>query len=83
MQVLKENEYRKIQALKTKTIPESSLFLDWLGLNSVQTLRKIIWTLKNKSRKSQNYQPKAVSVCDEVVHEEEWGKEDVEEIEGN
>ena len=87
MQVLKENEYRRVRALKTKTTPESG-FLHWLGVNSIPVLREIILALKNKSFKSQKSQPKtqvepAVSSEEEVHEEEEWDKEDVDEIESN
>ncbi len=85
-EVLKQNDYRRIQALKTNTTSESVLPY-WLGLNSITILRQVIWTLKDNFLKSKKLPSKAdiepTLNEDDLPEEEEWDKEDVEEIEGN
>ncbi|XP_057379336.1 NFX1-type zinc finger-containing protein 1-like [Daphnia carinata] len=58
----------------------------WLGIESIQTLRDIVWALRNRSPKPQLPSAKATSEPvvdqDEPGNEEEWDKEDLEEIEG-
>jgi hypothetical protein len=63
-----------------------SILPHWLGLESIQTLRDIVWTLKKHLPKPQKLPLKvsaeAVLDDDEFRDEEEWDKEDVEEIQG-
>lgn len=63
-----------------------SVLPHWLGVESIQILRDIVWTLKNNLAKSQKLPSKVyvepVAGDDESGNEEEWDKEDVEEIQG-
>lgn len=58
----------------------------WLGLESIHILKDIVWTLKKHFPKSQKHPMKVftkpVPVVNESHNEEEWDKEDVEEIQG-
>lgn len=58
----------------------------WLGLESIHILKDIVWTLKKHFPKSQmppmKVFTKPVPVVNESHNEEEWDKEDVEEIQG-
>ena len=64
-----------------------SVLPHWLGVESIQILRDIVWTVKNNLPKSQKPPSKIYtkpdSNDDESGNEEEWDKEDVEEIQGN
>jgi hypothetical protein len=64
-----------------------SVLPHWLGVESIQILRDIVWTLKNNLAKSQKLPSKVyvepiAAGDDESGNEEEWDKEDVEEIQG-
>ena len=83
--VLSQSVYSKFLTMRAKS-SNPSVFPHWLGLESIQTLRDIVWALKKHLPKPQKLPLKvsaeAVLDDDEFRDEEEWDKEDVEEIQG-
>lgn len=85
--VLQPKLHTKLAALKTKT-KKNSGFISWLGIESVQILKEVFLAIKNtlpSLKKSTSVHTTAALAPEdeEGFEEEEWDKEDVEEIEGN
>jgi hypothetical protein len=85
MGVLSQSVYNRFLAMRAKS-SNLSVLPHWLGLESIQTLRDIVWELKKHLPKPQKLPLKvnaeAVLDDDELLEEGEWDKEDVEEIQG-
>jgi hypothetical protein len=83
--LLSQNVYSKFLAMRKSSKP--AVLPHWLGLESIQTLRDIALTLKKNLPKTQKPpskdEAKFYSNEDESLKEEEWDKEDVDEIQGN
>lgn len=82
--ILPKRVYQELVAMRTKS--STSSFSFWLGLESTQTLKEVIWTLKTLSKPES---PSTIAETEsappqneEFPEEEEWDKEDLEEIEG-
>jgi hypothetical protein len=90
--VLPQCVYNRFHDMKMKSGNPSGLSLaHWLGFGSIRILRDIVWYLKKYFPKSSKPQLKVVTkpvlmanepVDEEVLNEEEWDKEDVDEIQG-
>ena len=90
--VLPQYVYNRFHDMKMKSVSPSVLSLaHWLGFGSIRILRDIVWYLKKYFPKSSKPQLKVVTkpvlmanepVDEEVLNEEEWDKEDVDEIQG-
>lgn len=79
--ILPDNVYSKLRILKMNNL------CAWLQMESIQILRSIVSALRKYAPKPQEPPAKAAVETggdeDESRNEEEWDKEDVEEIEGN
>jgi hypothetical protein len=90
--VLPQCAYNRFHEMKMKSSNPSGLSLaHWLGFGSIRILRDIVWNFKKYFPKSSKPQLKVVIkpvlmanklVDEEVLNEEEWDKEDVDEIQG-
>ncbi|KAI9551691.1 hypothetical protein GHT06_022027 [Daphnia sinensis] len=86
LKILPQSVYSKLCVLKMAFDRSDRLpaLPYWLGIDSIQTLKDIVWALRNSKPQQPSTKAAAEPVLDEDEpgNEEEWDKEDVEEIEG-
>lgn len=82
LKVLSQSVHGKIRSIRTN--PQNSVFPQWLGVESIQTLKEILRAFKKNMPKTQKPPVAAelVSNDEELINEEVWDKEDIDEIQG-
>ena len=80
--VLSQSVHAKMRSMGTNS--QNSVLPQWLGVESIKTLRDILKAIKKNMPKKQMTPPVSEQVAydEEFPNEEEWDREDIDEIQG-